>query len=172
MGIYKHLGLSKTEKMRHLGQMNKILKTVSLLPIYLWAATAFGAHTQVRLLLDSETARAGDNVMAGVQLRMDARWHTYWRNSGDSGTPTEIDWDLPAGITAGEIRWPIPRKLDDEDLTTYVYDDEVMLIVPLKLSADLKPGHSEIKAKVSCRQCDVLCVPGDSKVRATLKIGE
>jgi thiol:disulfide interchange protein DsbD len=90
--------------------------------------SAHAAHTQARLVLAAETARPGDTVLAGVQLHMDPRWHTYWRNPG-TGIATTIEWKLPPGVTAGPIRWPVPQKLSDEDLTTYIYTNEVLLLV-------------------------------------------
>ena len=84
---------------------------------------------------------------------------------------TKIEWQLPAGVTAGAIQWPVPEKLPDEDLTTYIYTNEVVLLVPLKLAADLRPGPLELKAEVSWLECDVQCVPGAESVKATLNIG-
>src|SRR5262245_28250882 len=109
--------------------------------------------TQVRLLLSAETAKPGEEVMAGVELRMEAGWHTYWRNGGDSGSPTEIKWQLPKGISNSAIRWPIPEKLeeklDNESIVTYIYTDTVVLLVPLKLANDLATGTLELNADVS-----------------------
>ena len=73
---------------------------------------------------------------------------------------TKIEWQLPAGVTAGAIQWPVPEKLPDEDLTTYIYTNEVVLLVPLKLAADVRPGPLDLKAEVSWLECDVQCVPG------------
>ena len=67
----------------------------------LGGVSASAAHTQARLVLADETARPGDTVLAGVQLRMDPRWHTYWQNPGASGMATTIEWQLPPGVTAG-----------------------------------------------------------------------
>jgi thiol:disulfide interchange protein DsbD len=144
-----------------------------LLPILLCflCISAQAAHTQARLVLSAEAARPGDTVLAGVQLKMDEHWHTYWKNSGDSGVPTTIDWQLPPGVTAGEIQWPIPEKLPENELTTYIYKDQVVLLIPLKLSPTLPPGDLDLKAKVAWLECDVQCVPGKTEVRATLKIG-
>jgi thiol:disulfide interchange protein DsbD len=133
--------------------------------------SAIAAHTQARLVLSAETARPGDTVLAGVQLQMDPRWHTYWRNPGASGMPTKIEWQLPRGVTAGAVRWPAPEKLPDEDLTTYIYTNEAVLLVPLQLAADLQPGSLELKASVSWLECDVQCIPGDASVQAMLSIG-
>src|SRR5580700_12200319 len=57
-------------------------------------------HTHVTLLLSANTAKAGDTIYAGVDLKMDPGWHTYWKNSGDAGSPTKITWTLPPGVSA------------------------------------------------------------------------
>jgi thiol:disulfide interchange protein DsbD len=134
-------------------------------------STGEAATTQAQLLLDSDTARPGDTVMAGVRLRMAPKWHTYWKNAGDAGGPTTIDWTLPAGLKAGEIRWPIPEKYLFQELTTYIYHDEAVLLVPLTLAADLPPGRLEIKAKVSWLECEDICVSGKTEVATTLLVG-
>jgi thiol:disulfide interchange protein DsbD len=125
----------------------------------------------VSLVLAADTARPGETVLAGVRLRMDPKWHTYWRNPGAAGMPTTIDWQLPTGVSAGAIQWPVPEKLPDEDLTTYIYKDEVVLLVPLKLAADLPPGPLELKAEVGWLECEILCVKANGSVQAVLNIG-
>src|SRR5689334_13019220 len=111
---------------------------------------------------------------------MDPGWHTYWKNPGNSGLgmATAIEWQLPKGITAGPIQWPIPRKLADtnnvaspgEDSTTYVYEDEVTLLVPLKLEPGLKPDHLDLNAKVSWLECASQCLFATANVTAPLEI--
>jgi thiol:disulfide interchange protein DsbD len=133
--------------------------------------TAHAAHTQVRLILSADTARPGDMVLAGVDLKMEPDWHTYWKNPGAAGLATKIEWQLPPGVTAGEIQWPLPEKLPPAEVTTYGYDDEVVLLVPLKLAPDLKPGPLDLKAKVSWLECKEACIPGSGSVDATLNIG-
>lgn len=143
--------------------MATALATVSL--------SADAAHTQARLLLSAETARPGDTVMAGIHLRMDPGWHIYWRNPGLSGTATTNTWELPKGVTAGEVQWPPPEKLPDPDFTTYIYEKEVVLLVPLKLATDLPPGPLEIKTRLDWQECEKTCIFGKATVQATLTIG-
>jgi thiol:disulfide interchange protein len=138
---------------------------------FLAGLSAHAAHTQARLLLAADTARPGATVLAGVELRMDPGWHTYWRNSGASGMATTIKWQLPPGITAGPTDWPVPEKLPDQDLTTYIYTNEVILLAPLKFAADLRPGPVDLKASVAWLECALECVPGAATVQATLTIG-
>ena len=140
--------------------------------VCLAALTASAAHTQARLILSADTARPGDTVLAGVDLKMEPGWHTYWKNPCAAGYATKIEWQLPPGVTAGEIQWPLPEKLPPVEVTTYGYDDEVVLLVPLKLAADLKPGPLDLKAKVSWLECKAACIPGNGNVEATLNISD
>src|SRR3954454_20848653 len=110
---------------------------------------AQAAHTRASLVLGSETARPGDTVLAGIHLQMDPHWHTYWKNPGLSGDATKVEWELPPGVTVGELQWPVPKKLPDAEFTTYIYENDALLLVSLKLAPDLKPGALELKSKVS-----------------------
>jgi thiol:disulfide interchange protein len=128
--------------------------------------------TEVKLLLAADAARPGEMVMAGVRLKMAPRWHTYWRNAGDSGSPTKIEWQLPEGITAGEIQWPVPEKFEMGGLTTYVYHDEVLLMVPLSVASNAVPGRKQLKAAVSWLECEELCIQGKADLQAVLAVGQ
>ncbi|PAW78993.1 MAG: hypothetical protein B9S33_19390 [Pedosphaera sp. Tous-C6FEB] len=131
------------------------------------------AATKAELLLDHATATPGTTVLAGVRLTMAPRWHTYWRFGGDVGFPTKIVWELPAGVTAGEIQWPVPGKYFANTLTSYEYAKEAVLLVPLKLAANTPAGSHELTAKVSWLECETggSCVPAKATVKATLLIG-
>ncbi|HLP76909.1 MAG TPA: protein-disulfide reductase DsbD domain-containing protein, partial [Candidatus Paceibacterota bacterium] len=150
--------------------MRSILNFI-LAALFCLGTTAQAAYTQAKLLLPVTTAKPGDTVLAGVQLRMEPEWHTYWKNSGASGIPTSLTWTLPPGITNGEIQWPVPEKLPPDDLITYIYENEVVLLVPLKLAPDLKPGSYTLKAKAAWLECKGLCLPGSDTLEATLIVG-
>jgi thiol:disulfide interchange protein DsbD len=135
------------------------------------AEPSAGPHTAARLVLSHEAARPGETVIAGVQLKMNPGWHTYWRNAGDSGGPTEIQWQLPAGVTNGVLQWPPPELYETEGLTTFVYHNEVVLLTTLTVGADAASGPAEIKAHVSWLECEKLCLPGKGQVSATLRVG-
>jgi len=128
-------------------------------------------HTQAKLILSADSAKPGDTILAGVDLKMEPGWHTYWKNPGAAGMATEIKWQLPPGISAGEIQWPLPRKLPPAEVTTYGYEDEVMLIVPLTLTTNLPAGSIDLKANVSWLECKEICIPANADVQATLNIG-
>jgi len=150
-----------------------VQRTATILSILLGLATltAHAAHTHVQLLLSADTAHPGDTIWAGVDLKMEPDWHTYWKNPGEAGMATKIEWQLPPGVKAGETQWPLPEKLPPAEVTTYGYNHEVVLLVPLKLADDLKPGPLDLKAKVSWLECKEECIPAGATVEATLNVG-
>jgi thiol:disulfide interchange protein DsbD len=150
--------------MRRLGQL---LFTIFCLA----ACTAHAAHTQASLVLSDDTAKPGDTVWAGVDLKMNPGWHTYWKNSGAAGLPTTIAWQLPPGVTAGDIQWPLPEKLPPIEVTTYGYNGEVMLLVPLKIGTNVPPGPITLTANLTWLECKDVCIPVKTSVEATLNIG-
>ena len=83
-----------------------------------------------RLIPETRDIAPGDSVWMAVRLRMKEHWHTYWRNPGDTGLPTEIKWTLPSGFTAGPIQWPVPSRMPYADLMNYGYENEVVLLQP------------------------------------------
>ena len=130
--------------------------------------------TKVRIVLSQDTAKPGDTVTAAVEMTMDPGWHTYWRNGGDSGEATELHWALPAGISAGEIQWPVPEKLIDRSAgvtITYIYQNRAVLLVPLKIAANAPAGTQELSTLVKWLECKESCIPGSNLVHATLTIG-
>lgn len=131
----------------------------------------FAAQTQARLILGNQVATPGSTVLAGVHLHMNAGWHTYWRNPGDAGDATKIEWQLPEGVSAGDILWPVPEKYENAGLYGYVYHDDVTLLVPLSFGNKVPQGSVEIKAKVSWLECEKVCLPGSAAVQTALRIG-
>lgn len=124
------------------------------------------------LVADTTAIAPGKPFTAGVVLKMAAGWHTYWQFSGDSGAPTKIDWELPAGFVAGPIQWPIPTAHPSEgDQLTYIYEGEVMLMVEITPPAELPPGEVALKAKLRWLVCAETCIPGDGEVALTLPSG-
>ena len=148
----------------------RLILAVLVLLSALAVATAQAAHTAVDLILPA-SAQPGMTLLAGVRLKMESGWHTYWKNPGAAGQATEIKWSLPHGVTAGEIQWPLPQKLPPADITTYGYEDEVVLLVPLTLDKTAANGTLPISAKVSWLECKESCIPASIDIQGELNLG-
>ena len=151
--------------------MRRLVSTLLIWLSGVLSAQDFGAKTQVSLLVEPATAKAGDTIDVALHLKMPDGWHTYWRNPGENGMPTTVKWILPEGITAGAIRWPVPEKVEWLGMFTYAYHHEVLLIIPLTLNADLAPGEYALKGKVEWLECEETCIPGEAEVAAKLVVG-
>jgi hypothetical protein len=100
-----------------------------------------------------------------------AGWHTYWKNPGAGGLPTSIEWTLPPGFAAGEIRWPAPEITDTGGLVTYGYGGEQLLLVDIAVPATAQPGASvTLRARAEWLMCKESCVPGGAELSLTLPV--
>lgn len=126
---------------------------------------------QAELIAEKTAIAPGGSVWVGVRLRMKAHWHTYWRNPGDTGLPTEINWSLPDGFKAGPIQWPVPSRMPYADLMNYGYENEVTLISRISAPVDFKAasGPVMLKADVSWLVCEKQCIPGDTTLEIALQ---
>jgi thiol:disulfide interchange protein DsbD len=108
---------------------------------------------------------ADKTVWVGLQLAHQPEWHTYWKNAGDSGLPTNLQWTLPAGVTAGDIAWPTPQKIRIGSLANFGYEGTVLLPVPLTISKAFAPSAGadslEVKLSASWLVCKQECMPQD-----------
>lgn len=110
---------------------------------------------------------ASEPVWLGLKLTHAPEWHTYWKNSGDSGLPTELEWTLPPGVMAGDTAWPLPKKIPIGHLANYGYEGTVLLPVPLIITPEYKPpvlaSTLDVKLKASWLVCRQECIPQDGE---------
>ena len=127
---------------------------------------------QAELVPEARQARPGDTVTLALVMRPDEGWHGYWKNPGDAGIETQIDWDLPAGVKAGPLQYPVPDRLIISGLMNYVYKGDYAQLVELAVPAGLAPGtRIPIRARVDYLACtDEICVPETASVATELTV--
>ncbi len=135
--------------------------------------TAGTERVQVRLLSDVSAVAPGEPFTLALEQRIIPGWHTYWRNPGDSGLPTEIEWILPAGSSAGPIQWPFPHRFDVGPITNYGYSDQVLLLNQITPPEDLRAGETfAMLAKLRWLVCEEICIPEEAEIAFSLPVGE
>src|ERR1700675_1991382 len=71
-------------------------------------------HAQARLIAGSVMKSADATYLhAGVEIRLDAGWKTYWREPGDSGVPPTFDFSGSENVKSVTVEWPAPARLPD-----------------------------------------------------------
>jgi DsbC/DsbD-like thiol-disulfide interchange protein len=128
-----------------------------------WVAST---HSKVRLISGAVDLDSKPTLMAGVQLRMDEGWKTYWRIPGDSGVPPSFDWSGSKNLKHAQMLYPAPHRFADANGTAIGYDDEV--VFPVKLTPEREGEPIELKLAFSYGLCMDLCIPNDVSVGLAL----
>jgi thiol:disulfide interchange protein/DsbC/DsbD-like thiol-disulfide interchange protein len=128
-------------------------------------------YSDVWLVPETTSIQPGTPFTVAVYFEMEEGWHNYWRNAGDSGLPTEVEWDLPAGFSAGEIQWPVPERIVAYPLVDYGYSGQVALLVEIFPPASLPNGSSALlAATVDWLICKDICLPAYQQVEVEIPV--
>jgi DsbC/DsbD-like thiol-disulfide interchange protein len=150
----------------------KLLAALALLAAFPATAQPVDTgHLMAELVARDRSVAPGATTYVALRQEIDKGWHTYWRNSGDSGEATSIQWTLPEGWTAGDIVWATPHRQPTGPLMNYGYQGEVLLPVPITVPADARPGETvTLKAAATFLVCEEICVPEQAELTISLPV--
>jgi DsbC/DsbD-like thiol-disulfide interchange protein len=134
------------------------------------AAAPRARHVEASLVAETAAVQPGRPLTVGLHLRMEPTWHTYWRNPGDSGLPTRVEWELPEGFSAGELQWPQPVRFHTGPLVSYGYEHEVLLPVQVQVPTALASREVHLTARVRWLECREICLPGKAELSLSLPV--
>ena len=128
-------------------------------------------QAEAELVAERDALVPGEPITVALRLAAIPGWHTYWRNPGDSGEPTRIEWRLPPGFAAGDIEWPVPVRIPVGPLMNFGYKGEVLLLTRLVPPADLAAGTpATLRAKAYWLVCEVQCLQQDAELSLSLPV--
>lgn len=124
----------------------------------------------IELFAEEDSIQAGRPFWVALRLAIDEHWHIYWKNPGEVGIATTVEWNLPEGFHAGTIEWPFPKRLVLDDFIGYGYEGEVYLLAqiipPAIFSNDAK---LTLGAQIKWVVCsDSQCQPGEKEISIEL----
>lgn len=125
---------------------------------------------QSELIAEHDAAVPGETVRIGLRLLHDPHWHTYWVNPGDSGLATRINLQLPDGVEAGPIDWPLPQRFDLGDIINFGYAGRALLPITLRVPADYSADQLRIEAEARWLICETECIPGKARYALELPV--
>ncbi len=135
-------------------------------------ALAEPTHIKPELLVEGPAA-PGSTVTLAFLMKPDKGWHGYWFNPGDAGLGLTPTWTLPAGASAGELRYPVPQTLLVAGLMNHVYEHDYAVLTTLTLPGTARPGaRLPIRVKLDWLACtDQVCVPEQTELSAEVVVG-
>jgi len=136
-----------------------------------FAAPVRATHLTVELVTETNSIAPNHDFLAGLHFVLDKGWHIYWLNAGDAGEPPRVDWQLPAGITAGDLQFPAPQRLPLGPLMDFGYENEVLLPVPMRTDSSVKPGSNAIlRGHLHFLVCSNVCIPGKAEIEDSVAV--
>ena len=126
------------------------------------------------LLAETGAPAPGRSFTIAIRMSPDPGWHGYWLNPGEAGIPDSFIWDLPDGVTIGDLRYPVPERLVIGGIMNYVYEAEYGLLAEITLARDIAPGTTiPLRARGQWLACtDEICVPESGDLALDLRVGD
>lgn len=147
--------------------------TVFIFSFFLPANNLFAqnkTNATADLLINSFSPGKDSVVKIGVLFKLEKDWHIYWRNPGDSGIPTSLEFILPNGLQSSGIQWPIPSIFNYDTEVNFGYQEQVMLLSDILIPSSLDLESITITAKIEALLCKYICIPFDTILNITLDI--
>jgi len=123
------------------------------------------ARSAVRLITGAAAA-ADAPLQAGIELKLQPGWHTYWRYPGDAGVPPHFDFSASQNVADVTVLWPAPHKITEQGMTAIGYVGNV--IWPLAIVPQERGKPVTLRLKLDYAVCEKLCVPAEGKAELAL----
>jgi len=133
-------------------------------------ATAWAGKSPAksRLILESAEYVQGGVIRAGVQIKLDDGWWTYWRAPGESGMPPMFDWSGSKNLADDpETIWPVPLRAVAYGEKVNVYRKEVVFPIEFRAADPEKPV--KLHLKITYGTCRNMCVPAWAEHELTIR---
>jgi thiol:disulfide interchange protein DsbD len=117
------------------------------------------APASAKIIVDSYSLEKSHSIPIGVLVELEEDWHLYWRNSGDTGMPTSVEFDLSKGITVSEIQWAVPKVFEFDGLASFGYEKKVLLLAELTIPKNYQSNSVSVSAKLKSLVCKDVCIP-------------
>lgn len=128
----------------------------------------------ISMMMEAQQPAAGSTQNLALIMKPKEGWHGYWENTGDAGFPTQFNWELPEGVTIGDVQYPAPSQLVTSDIMNYIYHGEYVLLTPLTIDKRIAKGTAlPIKLNISYLVCNPEgCLPEQQTIEVTLMVGD
>jgi thiol:disulfide interchange protein DsbD len=129
------------------------------------------ANVEAELHSARAAVAPGERFTIVLRQRINDGWHTYWRNPGDSGEPTELTWTAPTGFEVGPLQWPAPQAIPFATLVNFGYEGEVLYPIEVRAPANARIGSTAaFTADAYWLVCSDICIPEEATLTFSLPI--
>jgi len=121
-------------------------------------------HSAARLLSGGPASNGVYN--AGVEIDLDPKTITYWRQPGDAGSAPVFDFSRSENVAAVETLYPTPKHIDEAGSLVAGYDARV--IFPLRVTPRDAKAPVSLKLSLDYAACGKICLPAKAELSLVL----
>lgn len=167
--------------------MQNFSKRFSILPVLLLMGLFFVLTSPIATAQDTEDLRenfqvetlllaekthitAGEPFWLAVHQNIQPEWHVYWRNPGDSGLETRVNWIAPQGFDFSPLQFPVPKKIPFSGLLNFGYEGQVTYLLQVIPPKTIDTDTITITANLEWLVCKDICIPESVTRTITLPV--
>lgn len=125
---------------------------------------------QAKIIRSVYLADKDSSIQLGLLIQLAKDWHIYWKNPGDTGIPTTIEWKVPKDFKLLNKHWSIPKAFEFDGLVSYGYEDQVLFIAELQIPNNTSESEINLSVKIESLICKDVCIPFDTLINYQLDL--
>ena len=134
-------------------------------------ASAWSDDSRSSIRLIAGASKAGEpKLRAGIEIKLQPGWKTYWRYPGDSGVPPRFDFAGSDNVARAKVLYPAPHLFNDETGNSLGYKTSV--IFPVQITPKQPGKPVTLRLKLDYAVCEKLCIPAEGKAELTFGTGD
>ncbi|WP_082540872.1 protein-disulfide reductase DsbD domain-containing protein [Pseudolabrys sp. Root1462] len=146
-----------------------LLVTLQHAPARAENASAWSQDTKSAVRLIGGTSKSGAPLRAGIEIKLQPGWHTYWRYPGDAGVPPRFDFSGSDNVKLATVSFPAPHLFTDETGSSIGYKDGVIFPVTIVAKDPARPVNARLKIEYAV--CEKMCIPAEGKAELAIAPG-
>ncbi|MBT5331275.1 MAG: hypothetical protein HOL48_05820, partial [Porticoccaceae bacterium] len=134
---------------------------------------AYAANIQLEFLASHQSLAPGESLDLALRILPDENWHIYWKNPGDTGLPTKVEWQESELLSYSELDWSAPYRADYQGFINYGYYGETYIFSSVRVSESAPIGQPlRLGGRVDWLICEEICIPGNATLELEVMVSE
>ena len=129
-----------------------------------WKVSSAGENKvlQMRLTSSTEGTEGLKEIPISLEVITNPGWKIYWRYPGDSGLPTEINFNNSSNLNSFQIFWPAPFRFSTFGIDTFGYEGQI--IFPINVIPEIVNEMINLNTQISLLACNEICIPFQEEI--------
>lgn len=145
--------------------------TAFLMLVLPWTLFASGGDKEIPdVLLRLQATHMQEKELVAISFENAPHWHTYWKNPGDAGLPTKVEFKIDGNpIEVVEMEWPTPKRyIEEGDILAFGYQDRYHAFFQIPQSLLNQNQGKTLTGEATWLICKHVCIPGKRSFSATI----